>query len=104
MVASGAPVPRSDHAEAIAELARRIRDHVANEDFDGHRLRLRIGINSGAVVGGIIGTHKFSFDLWGDTVNLASRMESGGVPGEIQTTPRDATCSATLRLRVDRPH
>jgi len=60
MVASGAPVPRSDHAEAIAELARRIRDHVANEDFDGHRLRLRIGINSGAVVGGIIRTHKFS--------------------------------------------
>lgn len=88
MVAAGVPVPRSDHAEAIAELAIRIRDHVANEDFDGHRLRLRIGINSGAVVAGIIGTHKFSYDLWGDTVNVASRMESGGLPGEIQTTSR----------------
>lgn len=88
MVASGVPVPRPDHAEAIAELALRIRDHVSNEDFDGHRLRLRIGINSGAVVAGIIGTHKFSYDLWGETVNVASRMESGGLPGEIQTTPR----------------
>jgi guanylate cyclase len=88
MVASGVPVPRSDHVEAIAELALRIRDHVANEDFDGHRLRLRIRITCGAVVAGVIGTHKFSYDLWGDTVNVASRMESGGLPGEIQTTPQ----------------
>ena len=86
MVAGGVPLPREDHAEAIAELALRIRDHVAHEDFDGHRLVLRIGINSGPVVAGIIGTHKFSDDMWGDTVNTASRMESEGVPGEIQVS------------------
>jgi class 3 adenylate cyclase len=86
MVAAGVPVPRDDHAEAIAELALKIRDHVASHDFDGHHLQLRIGINSGPVVAGIIGTHKFSYDLWGDTVNTASRMESGGLPGQIQIT------------------
>ena len=87
MVAAGVPVPREDHAEAIAELALRIRDYMASHDFDGHRLELRIGINSGPVVAGIIGTHKFAYDLWGDTVNTASRMESGGIPGQIQVTP-----------------
>ena len=87
MVAAGVPVPRNDHAEAIAELALRIRDHMANTDFDGHQLTMRIGINSGPVVAGIIGTHKFSYDMWGDTVNTASRMESSGVPGQIQVSP-----------------
>jgi class 3 adenylate cyclase len=87
MVAAGVPVPRPDHAEAIAELALRIRDYMASHDFDGHWLELRIGINSGPVVAGIIGTHKFAYDLWGDTVNTASRMESGGLPGEIQVGP-----------------
>jgi guanylate cyclase len=87
MVAAGVPVPRADHAAAIAELGLRIRDHVATHDFDGHRLTLRIGINSGPVVAGIIGTHKFSYDMWGDTVNTASRMESSGVPGQIQVSP-----------------
>ena len=87
MVAAGVPVPRPDHAEAIAELALRIRDHMANNEFGGHRLEMRIGIHSGPVVAGIIGTHKFAYDLWGDTVNTASRMESGGIPGEIQATP-----------------
>ncbi len=86
MVAAGVPVPRDDHAEAIAELALRIRDHMADTDFGGHRLTMRIGINSGPVVAGIIGTHKFSYDMWGDTVNTASRMESSGVPGQIQVS------------------
>src|SRR6266508_3915378 len=84
MVASGVPVPRRDHAEAIAELALRFRDHVATNEFAGRRIRLRIGINSGPVVAGIIGTHKFAYDLWGDVVNTASRMESEGLPGSIQ--------------------
>ncbi len=84
MVASGVPVPRRDHAEAIAELALRFRDHVATNEFEGRRIRLRIGINSGPVVAGIIGTHKFAYDLWGDVVNTASRMESEGLPGSIQ--------------------
>ena len=84
MVAAGVPRPRPDHAHAIAELALRIRDHCAQNQFSGHELRLRIGINSGPVVAGIVGTHKFAYDLWGDVVNTASRMESHGVPGAIQ--------------------
>ena len=87
MVAAGVPANRPDHAHAIAELALRIRDHTENHQFDGHDISLRIGINSGPVVAGIVGTHKFAYDLWGDVVNTASRMESEGVPGSIQVTP-----------------
>lgn len=86
MVAAGVPRVRPDHAQAIAELALRIRDHLAATEFDGHRLALRIGIHSGPVVAGIIGTHKFAYDMWGDTVNIASRMESEGIPGQIQVS------------------
>ena len=96
MVASGLPAPREDHAETIAELALRIRDLVASTPFDGHHLRMRIGIASGPVTAGIIGTHKFAYDLWGDTVNTASRMESTGVPGQIQVAP------STYELICDR--
>lgn len=96
MVASGVPRARSDHAEAIADLALRMRDHVAANKVDGHEIRLRIGINSGPVVAGIIGTHKFAYDLWGDAVNTASRMESGGVAGSIQVS------AATWQLIQDK--
>lgn len=87
MVAAGVPRPRPDHAHAIAELALRMRDHFKAKSIQGHRLSLRIGINSGPLTAGIIGTYKFSYDLWGDTVNTASRMESEGVPGSIQISP-----------------
>jgi adenylate cyclase len=80
MVVGGAPVPRADHAEAIAR--------VAADDLEG--LGVRIGIDTGPVVAGVIGTHKFIYDVWGDTVNTASRMESHGLPGEIQLTDRAA--------------
>jgi len=86
MVAAGVPVARSDHAQAIADLALRFRDHVATHRFEGRAIDLRIGINSGPVVAGVVGTHKFAYDLWGDVVNTASRMESGGVRGSIQIT------------------
>ncbi|HYT77843.1 MAG TPA: adenylate/guanylate cyclase domain-containing protein [Actinomycetota bacterium] len=96
MVAAGVPRTRSDHAEAIAEFALRIRDHVAATEFEGRRIRLRIGINSGPVIAGIIGSHKFAYDLWGDVVNTASRMESEGLPGAIQVS------AATYELIRDR--
>ena len=87
MVAGGIPVPRPDHADAIAEMAL---DMVAELDgrSDGRRLQIRIGIDTGPVVAGVIGRRKFIYDLWGDTVNTASRMESHGVPGSIQVTER----------------
>jgi guanylate cyclase len=92
MVASGVPRPRSDHAQALCRLALEMRDHVANDEFGGRHLQFRVGINSGPVVAGIIGRHKFSYDLWGDAVNTASRMESSGLAGQIQIS------EATFRL------
>ena len=91
MVAAGVPTPREDHAEAIADLAIRMRDHIASTPYRGRALTLRIGIDSGPLTAGVIGTHRFAYDLWGDTVNTASRMESGAPPGSIQVTA--ATCA-----------
>jgi class 3 adenylate cyclase len=89
MVVGGLPEPRPDHAEAVAEMALAILEEVAGRsDPDGRPLAVRIGIDTGPVVAGVIGTSRFSYDLWGDTVNTASRMESHGVPGCIQVTGR----------------
>ncbi len=85
MVISGAPDPRADHAHVIAGLALALRDEVdAIRDKTGIPLSLRIGIHSGPVIAGVIGALRFSYDVWGDTVNTASRMESHGKPGRIQ--------------------
>jgi adenylate cyclase len=86
MVASGVPRSRPDHATALVNLALDMRTAVAGTRFGGRQLALRIGINSGAVVAGIIGRKKFSYDLWGESVNLASRMESHGRTRCIQIT------------------
>jgi class 3 adenylate cyclase len=84
MVAGGLPEPRPDHAEAVADMGLAMLDIVAEiARRTGEPMSLRIGIHSGPVVAGVIGKRKFIYDLWGDTVNVASRMESHGLPGTI---------------------
>ena len=93
MVASGLPTPRSDHAEAIAEMALDIQQEAARfSTKHNFPLNIRIGINTGPVVAGVIGKKKFIYDLWGDTVNIASRMESHGVNGRIQVSAATYEC------------
>jgi guanylate cyclase len=87
MVAAGVPTPRSDHARALALMALDMLEAMREHEVFGHLgLELRVGINSGPVVAGVIGRKRFLYDLWGDAVNTASRMESHGTPGRIQIT------------------
>lgn len=86
MVASGIPRARKDHATALASMAIEMQNYVEKHQFGGMDLKFRIGINSGPVVAGVIGRKKFIYDLWGEAVNLASRMESQGEAGKIQIT------------------
>jgi adenylate cyclase len=87
MVASGVPRPRSDHAQALIHMALEMQDYIARHEFcNKHRVNFRVGINSGPVIAGVIGRRKFVYDVWGDTVNIASRMESHGISGAVQIT------------------
>jgi class 3 adenylate cyclase len=90
MVVAGVPEPRDDHAQVIMEMALAMHARTAGVTTeDGRPLQIRVGISSGPLVAGVIGEKKFSYDLWGDTVNTAARMESSGIAGCIQLT--DAT-------------
>lgn len=91
MVAAGVPTPTDDHAEVICSMALEMLEYAESTS-----LTFRIGINSGPVVAGVVGTSKFQYDIWGDTVNTASRMESHGEPGRIQIAEE------TYRLVDDR--
>ncbi|NEQ69432.1 MAG: response regulator [Symploca sp. SIO2D2] len=87
MVVGGLPKVRLDHAEAIADMALDLQQAITQFGVNQQQpFQMRIGINTGSVVAGVIGKKKFSYDLWGDAVNVASRMESSGVPGYIQVT------------------
>ena len=87
MIVGGIPTPRADHALAVCRMALEMRDAVRRlSDAAGANLQIRIGVHTGAVVAGVIGKKKFAYDLWGDTVNTASRMESHGEAGRVHVS------------------
>lgn len=87
MVASGVPRGRPDHAQALTRMALEMQDYISSHTFrNDQRLSFRVGINSGSMIAGVIGRRKFVYDVWGDAVNVASRMESHGLGGAVQIT------------------
>ena len=103
MAVAGLPVPREDHAEAVADMALgMLAGFRGVMKSRGLAMELRIGIHSGPVVAGVIGRHKFTYDLWGDTVNLASRMESHGEPSRIHVSEATRSLLGTAFRFADR--
>nr|WP_290224706.1 adenylate/guanylate cyclase domain-containing protein [Trichocoleus desertorum] len=103
MAVGGVPLPRQDHAEAMAEMALDMQTAIAQLNLEQEEIfPIRIGINTGPVVAGVIGIKKFIYDLWGDTVNIASRMESEGIAGCIQVTASTYQCLKDKYLFIER--
>ena len=91
MLVGGVPEPRADHAVAVVQAGFDMLAAMARiNQQHGTELQIRVGVNSGPVVAGVIGMHKFTYDLWGNTVNVASRMESTGTPGRVHVSPSTA--------------
>jgi class 3 adenylate cyclase len=88
MAAGGLTEPLDDHAARVVDLGLAMIDAAADEGAGIAELRLRVGVHSGPVVGGVIGHDKFAFDIWGETVNIASRLEGNGIPGRLQVSAR----------------
>ena len=89
MAAAGVPLPRPDHAEVMADFALAMLAALERVNAIAEvQFQMRIGIHTGPVVAGVIGSHRFLYDIWGDTVNLASRLESHGLPGRIHVSPQ----------------
>ena len=87
MLPHGVPKRGQDHAHALVYMALEMCDFIASHIFEnGRQVNFRIGINSGSMIAGVIGKRKFVYDVWGDAVNIASRMESHGMGGKIQIT------------------
>jgi adenylate cyclase len=90
MAVGGLPGTDPDHASAIAEAALRMRSYIDEQDDSPARWQIRIGIHTGPAVAGVIGTRKFIYDVWGDTVNVASRLQGASEPGGIQLSKEAA--------------
>jgi class 3 adenylate cyclase len=105
MVAAGVPTPRPDHTQQLLELSTEMLGLLAqHNESHGLTLQLRIGVSRGPVIAGVIGSQKFSYDIWGDTVNMASRMESTGIPGRVQVTePVAETASDSFEFEARGP-
>jgi len=104
LVLGGLPVPRPDHAQAVANMALDMLDGVKRlNEQHGWAVGFRIGVNSAPAMAAVVGHHRFTYDIWSDTVNAASRMESSGVLGRIQVTEGNAlSFVADVPVRVSR--